>query len=162
MFAALLAGVPVVAGCSSSAVFRPSPAVVTTSPATLTVEGDWADVNAALDVALTRCFAAVLTRGDYAEQLPVPGEARKLTAIDFVHDERAARSVVIELALLRGDAGRLTIERLGDGADPVQISLVCEIKGSDTITKEACLVESIASRLEQLRGVDTAPLRWPD
>jgi hypothetical protein len=124
-------------GCASS----PPPAVGTTRSGGVTrteLSADWNDVASAVGVGLGQVGIA-----------PV--------RVDRSDPSRA----VYTLRTARDEPGELTLERLAEpaAADPVAIAITCSIGRFGDPTREADVIQSVARRLEQLRGVEIAPIK---
>lgn len=103
----------------------------------LVVEGDWDDVDAAILVGLEQAEMAQLRR-----RSPGPDE------------------VVVELLTLRDQPGTLRLTReppTGDG--PTRITIEASVGRVREPDLERRLVRAVARRLEDLRGVEFAPVR---
>jgi len=135
----LCAGLPLVSGCSAAFV-RSEPSIpgVNTGFSTLTVQGDWSDVEAAVDVSVTRAEVAVTSTAFEPSRM----QFGLVTATDEVG----------ELVVLREDAS-------GNG-EGVPIRLEVHIGRFGDAPRELRLLEAVAKRLEQLRGRDVAPISW--
>lgn len=146
-------------GCAPRSANLPETIRHPESPVTITVTADWDDADAAVRVALGRCGVAVEQR----ELVPRPGVDRggpvppQLLPADIV-------TYRYDLATIAGADGELTISRTRPAsADrPIPITLRCRIGVFGDPAIESCVVESVAIRLRQLRGVGYAPVEWPD
>ncbi len=135
-------GLAAVAGCSSdSASFAGKSVVevgVEAGESVIRVDADWVDVEAAVAVALGKSELVKV-------RLERPDPSRLIYTLRTSRDEPAT----------------LTIDRL-DGpetADPVRMRLACRVgRFGDTLREEVFLA-LVAARLEQLRGVEVAPLK---
>ncbi|HZW09936.1 MAG TPA: hypothetical protein VFF69_08535 [Phycisphaerales bacterium] len=124
-------------GCASGGSGRPAGAPA--SGATrIEVLGDWDDVRSSVGVGLSQVGIAPLRVNS-----PEPDRL-----------EYALRTP-------RDEPGRLTLERLAPAhePDPVAIAITCSIGRFGDPEREAQLVARIRRRLEQLRGVEIAPIR---
>ena len=74
----------------------------------------------------------------------------------------ARQAGVANATISQIESGKLnpTVSMLKKVLDGVPIRLTCRLGVAGDPSMEACLVESVAARLEQLRGVETVPLRW--
>jgi hypothetical protein len=133
----------------------------TESPVVRAGQGDWDDVDAALNAALSRCGAAAEVRRNLGHMPGGESELMALTPIDIVEGGEVRR-IEIDLLTLRAGVGTLLIERLGEHGvvEDVPIRVTVSIGTTPHPEIEACLAESIAMRLEQLRGVGAAPIDW--
>lgn len=150
-------------GCAPRSALVPIPAdAPAASPVALTVTADWDDLRPALNVALTRCSMAAESIRLFAVPEPAdpPRPGEPVAAIDG-EDASAFVRLEADLVLIRGVTGRFTAVRMTEGNEGVDIRLTCRIGTAGDPGLEACLVESVAWRLEQLRGVAVAPVRWP-
>jgi hypothetical protein len=103
----------------------------------LVVEGDWDDVESAILVGLDQAEMAQLRR-----RTP------------------SADEVVVELITLRDQPGTLRLSRepaTGDG--PTRITIEASVGRAREAELERGLVRAVARRLEDLRGVEFAPVR---
>ena len=123
-------------GCSGDRPVRPP--VILAGAATSEVLADWDDVEAAVSVALsnTELVKVGVNRAD---------PARRVYTLRTSKDEPAG----------------LTIERLGPLVDgePVTLLATCSIGRFGDAEREREFLGLIVRRLEQLRGVEVAPLR---
>lgn len=133
------AGVMVgLAACASSA--RPAVATDAASPGTMTIRADWNDVDAAVEIAITRAEMAILRRT--AEPADQPEQIR------------------FELLTMMDERGVLTVTRdAGAGDAMIPIHLEARVGHFGDPAREQVLLRAMADRLEQLAGVDYAPLR---
>ena len=125
----LLAGVCVLA-FAACASSPPLAAPVPSEGASIEALGDWDDLAAAVSVAVDRVQWAVLSR------------------------EGSGDAVRWDLMNVRGDPGFLSIER-GAG-DAVRIT--ARLGRFGDAREEQRLIEAVADRLGELRGVEVAPL----
>lgn len=118
------------------------------APTSAEILADWDDADAAVEAALTRCASSVLRDRRYAGGgAGTPPEPIEIT---------------LEIVTLRGDEGAIRLRRLDpwNGVDPVRVVVEASVGVFGNRRAEGCLVRAIALRLEQLRGVDYAPLDW--
>jgi len=151
---------------------RPNPAVAPVTravseialegPVAARARGDWVDVEPAVRAACRRCSAGIARQRAYAAPAPVPQDAEPLSQIDLL-DPFVARTIRVDVVLPAGETGTLTIERLTDlgPREPDLIVMTSRIGTAGHAQRAACLVDSLSWRLEQLAGVETAPIRWP-
>lgn len=121
-------------GCASVPRIPPAPE----GPAERTVLADWDDAEAAARVGLRQVGVA-----DLRVDRPAPGK------------------LVYHVLTASDQPGTLTLERLAspEAADPVEVRIDAAIGrfGEDALEHE--LVRRVAERLEDLRGVEYAPVR---
>lgn len=130
----LLALAVLAAACSAPA-RRETPPVLA-SPVSLTAHGDWNDVDAALEVALTRAQMAILSRS-------ADGPDR----------------ITWQLLSVRDEPAQLTAARPpGRTQNPTDITLEARIGHFGDPQREEQFLKYVERRLEQLAGVDYAPL----
>jgi hypothetical protein len=103
--------------------------------------GDWNDVNASAQTAMSKNEAAILTWNQ------TPTEQ------------------VFEFKTIRDERGRLVARRddpapeLGRDAGPIPIRLSCTVGLFGNSSVERSILRAAKQRLEQLSGVDWAPIR---
>lgn len=97
--------------------------------------GDWDDLDAALEVAAARVGMAVVGSS--------PGEERRAFELVTAGDE----PVSLEISKAPG---------AGEG----DLVLRCRVGRFGYDARQAWLLEALGHRLEQLRGVETAPVSW--
>ncbi|MEL6329136.1 MAG: hypothetical protein AAFR38_05705 [Planctomycetota bacterium] len=122
------------------------------------ITADWADVPAALEPTLTRCACAVVETVAFEADLLDPRDDSLPSAAPPVWGYE------LRVLTLEGQEGTLSVRRLGplEAVDPVEISIAARVGPFGAPAIERCLVESLAHRLGQLRGVGAAELSWPD
>lgn len=116
-----------------------------------TVRADWDDLDAALDVAFTRCEFAALTRT--TERVNVERTDR-YSPEPYADDVEVAVRWRLTTRDGRGgelSAVRTTEDALGNGRDN-EIDLRVRLGPFGTPSEERCVLDAIASRLKQLRG----------
>ncbi len=124
----------ILAGCATSA---------TTStrdrrgPAALTVQGDWDDVDAAVEVGVGQGEAAVVR-----SQAAPDGLQRRY-----------------ELKHVSGLTGVLNVRAESDGKDPRPIALSCTMGAMESGGLSHRIIERVARRLTDLKGLEVAPIR---
>ena len=131
-------GLGVMPGCATGPARLPGVEVVAEEgESALRVKADWADVEAAVTVALGKSELVKV-------RLERPDPSRLVYTLRTSRDEPAT----------------LTIDRL-DGletADPVRMRLGCRVGRFGDTPREGMFLSLVAERLEQLRGVEVAPL----
>lgn len=138
-FATICATASLISGCSAGFVrSQPSKPGVNTGFSAVTIRGDWSDVEAAVDVSVTRAEVAVTATTFEASRMKFV----LVTATDELG----------ELVALREDAS-------GNGEN-VPIRLEAHFGRFGDAPREVRLLEAVAKRLEQLRGRDVAPISW--
>lgn len=102
-----------------------------------TVEADWDDADASVKVALGQ------------------------VGIASVGVDRSPQRLDYRLRTPRDEPGSLTLERVDptDTVDPVEIRVTSSIGRFGDPERERELIERVAARLDQLRGVEVAPVR---
>ncbi|MEM1184628.1 MAG: hypothetical protein AAGI53_06450 [Planctomycetota bacterium] len=157
LLSAILAGLAL-SGCAG----KPSP--LGEASRSLDVDGvvrvivaDWDDLDAAVEVALTRCELASLDRDTstraierqdgYSDQ-GYPDEVE--TVLTWTLSTRDGRPGVLE-------ATRSIVDASGLGRDN-EITLRVRIGTFGTPSEEACVSDEVTARLEALRGLTVAPL----
>lgn len=119
-----------------------APATDATSPGATTVRGDWDDVDAAVQVAITRAEMAILRRTAEPADQPDPDR------------------IQFELLTMMNDRAVLTATReAGAGESLIPIHLEARVGHFGDPAREQVLLRAMADRLEQLAGVDYAPAR---
>lgn len=123
-----------IAACSGPTARHTAPA----SPGPIQVSGDWDDVRPAVTAALGKTELVLVT-------LDTPEPDRLEYTLRSSRDEPAT----------------LTIQRLDpEGApDPVRITMACSVGRFGDPSREGEFLALIADRLEQLKGVEVAPIR---
>lgn len=148
-------------GCGPSALRVEAQSVSAESPAVRTVAAEWDDLSAAISVAMRRCACAELTSATEPDRRVAPPDASLPSA------PAAAARRVVEIITLEGPSGTITIDWLGELGGAVPNGPIGDIRVEALVGRfgtpeiEACLVEQITGRLDQLSGVDAAPLRGP-
>lgn len=123
-------------GCEAGPGRSPEAAAAATSPVSLTVRADWDDVDAALEVALSRAQLAILSRSP-------DGPDRVTWRLLSVQDEPAHLTAV---------------RPPGATQDPTDITLEARIGLFGDPRREEQFLKFMERRLNQLAGVDYAPL----
>jgi hypothetical protein len=130
--AAMLLG-PALFGCKGVPTPLPVWTTLVEEGSELVLQGDWDDVD-----------AAVRTGASHAEMAVVEGVAEP--------DRRE-----FQLRSISGETGKMIATRLSPG-EPSRIRLVARLGHFGNPEAERRLLGFVAKRLEQLRGVDWAPL----
>ena len=125
-----------------------------TSPTVRTLDADWSDIDPAMLVALPRCDTTTLDRRVTYAEPPDPDTPQLASA------PRPESIVVYDLLTSRGFEGTIRFRRLTDpGAPaPARIEITCRVGPFGRPEIERCLVEQVARRLDDLRGVGWAPI----
>ena len=132
--------------------------------------GDWDDVHAAVLASSSLCeLTHERVRTVNANDNMEPAGVIESITADAGHQPAPAGTErrVYDLLTSTGSTGELTLERLGPdpellgpGAPGERIRLWATIGPLGSPGIEARLLDAIALRLEQLRGVRAAPIRW--
>lgn len=125
-------------GCSSSARPGPSGAAVSDGVARLTVQGDWNDLDAAVEV------------GAGQAECVMYGKTRKVSETHRRYDLKHVSGRRFVLTATRGSANK---------DENIPITLECPIAAASSGAVEDQLLALIARRLRDLRGVDVATIR---
>jgi hypothetical protein len=131
--------------------------------------GDWDDVHAAMLAAATHCsMTHERVRlidphevGHHADNVGAKAEPADTYGGLLRQPERRE----YDMLTISGLTGTLVIERLGPDAaigPGERIRMHATIGPLGKASTEACLLNAIGVRLEQLRGVRAAPIRWSD
>lgn len=147
------------AGCSGPKAYRyeQPDAEVPVSPAVRTVAGDWDDIDAALKASFARCRVATLEREDVVDDEAFDPADPPSVGIPL-------KAIRLEVLTMTGKTGTVLIDRgeLAEDGRSHLITITSRIGPTGDAATEACLNDSIADRLGQLRGRLYAPLRWSD
>jgi len=135
---ATLAGALAAAACTSSS-RSPAPPAFSTRDGVpiLSIAADWDDADAAV-LASVEKIEAIVTRTNVRSETEREYLLRRTT----------------------GERGQLTLRRADPGnlGDLAPITMTCTLGGAGDPAREQKLMAAVAARLEQLKGVDYAPV----
>ena len=104
--------------------------------------------------------ASIRTLADWDDVEPAIGVALGRTELVKVGIERPTPDrIEVRLLSSQDEPGLLVVAREAAGPDPVPMTLTCTVGRFGDPAREGQLIAYVVERLEQLRGVEFAPVR---